>query len=578
MPIRWMTSWSRASFGAFMVFFVTVGETYGIGTMIGVPGAIYSKGVSYSLWFLGYILLGFVVGYFMNPAIWRMGKISGAMTMPDCFRWRYGSKALEVLVAVICIVFLLPWMQMQFAGLATILRYIGWDISYTVGIGISAAIAYLYIAVAGIRAPAWISIMKDILMMAAIVSGGLVAIHNMPGGISGIFDMAIAHFPDKVVIDAEPITKNATFVFSTIIFQALGFCVTPLQYQFIFTAKSEDTIRRNQIIMPLYMFMYPFLIVAAYFVLVTVPNLNDPDSSFMALAAANLPEWTVGMVAAGGALTCILVIAVSALNLGGIFSRNIWGVFRSSVSQKQAVLVTNMATGASLLISVVLAVMLPNLMLGVINIAYFWATQCFPMALATFFWRGATRTGVFAGLLTGVVAVASSRPARDLLGPESGVVAMTERAGRGGGLPVPTRMKRRTKQATPCSPAAQEEPEAADLRAHSFETARALGRNFSEESPFPWLAERFARPFPKAFLRGESCPAAFLPIPPNSPPRPLREEIDAAIRRGQDSFFLTRTWTCTPSRAHPRMSFVFGGNSHAYSIRRGRWSFSIHAD
>ena len=311
------------SFGAFMVFFVTVGETYGIGTMIGVPGAIYSKGISYSLWFLGYILLGFVVGYFMNPAIWRMGKISGAMTMPDCFRWRYGSKALEVLVAVICIVFLLPWMQMQFAGLATILRYIGWDISYTVGIGISAAIAYLYIAVAGIRAPAWISIMKDILMMAAIVSGGLVAIHNMPGGISGIFDMAIAHFPDKVVIDAEPITKNATFVFSTIIFQALGFCVTPLQYQFIFTAKSEDTIRRNQIIMPLYMFMYPFLIVAAYFVLVTVPNLNDPDSSFMALAAANLPEWTVGMVAAGGALTCILVIAVSALNLGGIFSRNI---------------------------------------------------------------------------------------------------------------------------------------------------------------------------------------------------------------------------------------------------------------
>lgn len=56
----------------------------------------------------------------------------------------------------------------------------------------------------------------------------------------------------------------------------------------------------------------------------------------------------------------ILVIVVSALNLGGIFSRNIWGVFRSSVSQKQAVLVTNMATGASLLISVVLAVMLPT--------------------------------------------------------------------------------------------------------------------------------------------------------------------------------------------------------------------------
>ena len=200
------------SFGAFMVFFVTVGETYGIGTMIGVPGAIYSKGVSYSLWFLGYILLGFVVGYFMNPAIWRMGKISGAMTMPDCFRWRYGSKALEVLVAVICIVFLLPGMQMQFAGLATMLRYIAWDISYTVGIGISAAIAYLYIAVAGIRAPAWISIAKDIPHDGGHRFRRLVAIHNMPGGIqaSSIWPSPISRIKSLSTRSPSPKTPHSS--------------------------------------------------------------------------------------------------------------------------------------------------------------------------------------------------------------------------------------------------------------------------------------------------------------------------------------------------------------------------------
>ena len=413
------------SFGGFLVFFITVGEIYGIGTMIGVPGAIYSKGVSYSLWFLGYILLGFVIGYFVNPMIWRMGKISGAMTMPDCFRWRFSSKALEVLVAVLCMAFLLPWMQMQFAGLGTSLRFIGWDINYTVGIGLSAVVAYLYIAVAGIRATAWISIMKDVLMMAAIVAGGLVAIHKMPGGISGIFDAAIAQFPHKVVVDAEPITKNVTFALSTTVFQAFGACVTPLLYQFVFTAKSEDTIRRNQIIMPLYMFMYPFLIVAAYYVLVTVPHLDDPDSSFMALAAANLPDWAVGVVAAGGALTCILVIAVSALSLGGTFTRNIWGVFRPAMPQRQAVLVTNMATGASLIVSVLLAVFLPNLMFGVINIAYFGMSQCFPMAMATLFWRGATKTGVFAGLLTGVVAVVALTQANvTFWGLNPGFIAM----------------------------------------------------------------------------------------------------------------------------------------------------------
>jgi SSS family solute:Na+ symporter len=49
-------------FGAFLFFFVTVGEIYGIGTMIGVPGAVYSRGSSYVLWFLGYILLAYPVG------------------------------------------------------------------------------------------------------------------------------------------------------------------------------------------------------------------------------------------------------------------------------------------------------------------------------------------------------------------------------------------------------------------------------------------------------------------------------------------------------------------------------------
>lgn len=52
LPIRWMTSWSRALFRRIYGLFVTVGETYGIGTMIAYR-AIYSKGVSYSLWFLG---------------------------------------------------------------------------------------------------------------------------------------------------------------------------------------------------------------------------------------------------------------------------------------------------------------------------------------------------------------------------------------------------------------------------------------------------------------------------------------------------------------------------------------------
>ena len=54
------------SFGAFLVFFISVGEIYSIGTMIGTPGSIYANGATYGLWFICYILLAYCVGYFMN--------------------------------------------------------------------------------------------------------------------------------------------------------------------------------------------------------------------------------------------------------------------------------------------------------------------------------------------------------------------------------------------------------------------------------------------------------------------------------------------------------------------------------
>ena len=77
------------SFGAFLVFFISVGEIYSIGTMIGTPGSIYANGATYGLWFICYILLAYCVGYFMNPAIWRMGQLSGATSIGDVIGWRY---------------------------------------------------------------------------------------------------------------------------------------------------------------------------------------------------------------------------------------------------------------------------------------------------------------------------------------------------------------------------------------------------------------------------------------------------------------------------------------------------------
>jgi SSS family solute:Na+ symporter len=392
------------SFGAILLFIVAVGETYSVGTMIGVPGAVYGRGASYAVWFMGYMCLGFALGYFVNPMIWRLGRLSQAVTIAETFRWRFNSRPLECLIAVMVIIFLMPWIQIQFAGLGIILKYIGMDIDYMTGVLVATVVAYLYIAIAGIRAPAWVSILKDFLLLFAMVIGGLVVAAKHPGGVGGIFAEVAKVAPAKLIVETEPITKNVTFMVSTMLFQAMGLCMFPLTFQFIFTGKSEDTVRRNQIYMPLYMYMYPFLILTAYYVLITVPGLSKPDEAFMALIQNNLPPMLVGLVAGGGVLTCILVAALCSLSIGGFLTQNIIGQF-TKLSSSAAVGITRVTTAVALLISAVMAIYLPSLMLTINNFAYFGFTQVFPLTIAAAFWSRATKQGAFAGLLVGLIVI-----------------------------------------------------------------------------------------------------------------------------------------------------------------------------
>src|SRR5207249_7539999 len=73
------------SFPAWLLYFLAVGEIYSIGTMIGLPSGVYAHGARDAIWFLGYILLAYPLGYYGGPLIWRAGVRYNAMTIPDVF-------------------------------------------------------------------------------------------------------------------------------------------------------------------------------------------------------------------------------------------------------------------------------------------------------------------------------------------------------------------------------------------------------------------------------------------------------------------------------------------------------------
>jgi solute:Na+ symporter, SSS family len=386
------------SFSGILFFFLAVGEIYTIGTMIGFPGGIYAKGASYGIWFVGYILLAYPVGYFLAPLLWRAGKKYGAMTSPDLFKKHYSHRGLELVVTISALIFMIPLGQLQFEGLIVALSALGFDLSPVTAVIIAGCIAFLYISVSGVKAPALVSILKDILMFLGILIAGVAVLIKMEG-VSNLFTFAKQH-GTSVTIDQPEVM---VFVLTTILFQSLAFYVTPLSIPMIFTSRSEATIKKSQRFMPLYMFMFPFLIFTSYYALVAIPNLKNPNQSFVASVSALLPSWLVGLVAAGAALSGILVLAVSSLSIGGMVSRNLLPNVPEKLQRKSV----QITVFLYLLISMGLTLLAPNLMVNIINMAYYGYGQFLPGILALLFSRKITPIGITTGLLVGDIAAIS---------------------------------------------------------------------------------------------------------------------------------------------------------------------------
>lgn len=190
-----------------------------------------------------------------------------------------------------------------------------------------------------------------------------------------------------------------TFVLTTIIFQAFGFITVTTP--FIFTGRSEATVKRTYIAMPLYMLMYPFLIFAAYYAISSAPDLAQPNAALFAVAVELLPSWLLGLVAGAAALSGLLILAVLSLTIGGVLSRNITPNL-TDTSQRR---LTQVVVIVYLIVTAALTILAPTLMLDLISLAYFFVTQLLPALLGVLFVRQFSAVGLTAGLVAGNAAV-----------------------------------------------------------------------------------------------------------------------------------------------------------------------------
>ncbi|HEY3459162.1 MAG TPA: sodium:solute symporter family protein, partial [Bryobacteraceae bacterium] len=179
-------------FGLILVWLLMAGEVYTTFSFLGASGWAYSRGAP-ALYILAYITLGYVVSFFILPPIWEMGRKFSLQTQSDFFETRYQSKALAALVSLSSVAFLIPYLEIQITGLGIIAQISSFDrIGRAPAMIIAVALVAAFVFAGGIRAVAWVSILKDALMIFAALAVGIGVPYIYFGGIRPMF-FALAH-------------------------------------------------------------------------------------------------------------------------------------------------------------------------------------------------------------------------------------------------------------------------------------------------------------------------------------------------------------------------------------------------
>ena len=226
-------------FGVALVFLLMAGEVYTTFAFLGASGWAYSRGGP-TLYVLAYLTLAYVVSFFILPQIWEVGRRHGMQTQSDFFLARYGNPWLAGFVCIVGIVCFVPYLQLQITGVGLIVSIASYDgIAPGPAMAVAVALLVAFVCASGVRAVAWVSIVKDVLMVfAALAIGiGVPLIHF--GGIGPMFQ-ALAHaHPAHLTMPGATRNLGHAWFISTVLLTSLGFYMWPHSFAASFTAQER---------------------------------------------------------------------------------------------------------------------------------------------------------------------------------------------------------------------------------------------------------------------------------------------------------------------------------------------------
>src|SRR5579859_5488804 len=200
-----INEWGLAGrrFGTAVTWFLLGGDLYTAYTFIAVPAAMFGLGALNGWFAVPYTILVYPIIYVLMPKFWSVCKQRGYVTSADFVKGRFGSNTLAFAIALTGIIATLPYIALQMFGIQVSLAALGIPLTVPIGgfqLDLPLLIAFLILAAytytSGLRAPAMIAMVKDIMIFIVLIAL-LIVLPSKLGGFGAIFNAvhakALAH-------------------------------------------------------------------------------------------------------------------------------------------------------------------------------------------------------------------------------------------------------------------------------------------------------------------------------------------------------------------------------------------------
>lgn len=387
--------------GSIAVFFTVAATWWSAFAFMGSNAFFYLKGPLYwtaIAWNILFGILYFVVG----KRVWYLGKVNNYITPKDFFKHQYGSEALGNIVAVIMLVFTLPYLQIQLTGGAYLIEVAsGGIINFKVAALMFYVVIIIYVWSGGLRAVAWTDIFYGLLLFFGMIFAGIY-IANILGGPGAMFEQLRAIKPENLYLQ-----ENAWMAWlAMFIITPVGSFMGPQLWTRMYAVKSAKLFNLMPFLLGFAAIAYVGSMLVGNSAVILEPAIEQADKVLPVILYKYAPFVLASFLIACGAAAAMSTANSQIHSMSAVYTLDFHKTYiNKNLSEKKLVWVGRWCILILSAIAYVLALYNPGLLVNVGLVALAGTAQVIVPTAGALAWKRSTVAGAISGLLVGVTAL-----------------------------------------------------------------------------------------------------------------------------------------------------------------------------